>query len=120
MIKLPNTLQEVFDIVSTHLLKQGRKSVNISNRCVYRNENGMKCAAGALIPDDEYKPELETNMWTELVEKDLVEMKFQDEIDDLQYIHDLGPDDPEQCVLQWKFHLINFAKVNNLTHNIEV
>lgn len=42
--------QQVYDKVRQHLLKQGAKSVD-GFSCVYRSDNGMKCAIGALIPD---------------------------------------------------------------------
>jgi hypothetical protein len=87
--------------------------------CQYRSPDGMKCAAGVLIPDDQYNPEMETNLWGDLVEKEIVENKFVEEIDQLQMIHDFGPSDPEQCVIKWKKELIAFAKQYNLTHNIE-
>lgn len=52
------TNQEVFNKVVTGLRTQGKPSVirNIysGNRCVYRNPNGLKCAVGILIPDEQY------------------------------------------------------------------
>ena len=118
MIKVPDTLQEVFNKVSLHLLTQGQMSLNDS-MCMYRGENGMKCAAGALIPDDEYNPEMEKKLWDILVSLHFVENKFTQEIKELQTIHDDGSTDPEQCVLFWKRRLIQFANKHNLTHNIE-
>jgi hypothetical protein len=53
------TKQETFDIVAAHLLKQGAKSMVGDDYCAYRGECGMKCAAGALIPDEEYRAEFE-------------------------------------------------------------
>lgn len=50
------TLQEVFDIVSVHLVTQGVPSWGTSARgngtCMYRGEGGLKCAIGVLLPDD--------------------------------------------------------------------
>ena len=52
------TNQEAFDIMVTHLRKQGCKSEDEQHEtCLYRGPNGLKCAVGALIPDEEYKPE---------------------------------------------------------------
>ena len=49
------TEQETFDIVVRHLLAQGCKSYGLFEcGCMYRNPGGMKCAVGALIPDDMY------------------------------------------------------------------
>ena len=50
--------QTVFDIVIQHLRTQGSRSIN-GVRCAYRSRDGLKCAIGALIPDDAYYPELE-------------------------------------------------------------
>lgn len=57
------TRQEIFNIVSTHLLEQDDKSAETDEkglfRCKYRGPNGLKCAIGILIPDEEYNPEWE-------------------------------------------------------------
>jgi len=54
--------QEIFDTVVNHLRAQGRKSINESSGvCLYRGPDGTKCAAGILIPDELYKPEMEGN-----------------------------------------------------------
>lgn len=53
------TNQETFDIVVTALRAQGRKSVDAHGGCMYRGPNGLKCAAGHLIPDSLYSPEME-------------------------------------------------------------
>ena len=122
MIKIPNTLQEVFNIVSAHLLTQIKRSIaqfpdKKYPSCVYRGENGMKCAAGVLIPDDQYNPKFENQSWTILVEKHFVEDKFSREIYELQKIHDLNRHDDINFL---KEQLIEFARTHDLTHNIEV
>lgn len=57
--------QEIFNTVVTHLAKQGwQRSTGegpFKETCVYRGPNGRKCAAGALIKDAFYTPDLETN-----------------------------------------------------------
>lgn len=58
MHKLPSA-QEVFDIVSTHLFAQGRKSEDGGAGCMYRSHDGLCCAVGVLMPDDIYDTELE-------------------------------------------------------------
>ena len=52
------TLQEIFDKVATHLLTQPR-SINDVGDCLYRGPDGKKCAAGILIPDEEYNSMME-------------------------------------------------------------
>lgn len=49
------TEQEVFDQVAKHLLTQNKQSWRTNGiGCVYRNPDGLKCAVGCLIADDEY------------------------------------------------------------------
>ena len=53
--------QQLIDDIATHLLTQNRKSVDAHPhviQCMYRFE-GLKCAIGALIPDDLYNPGME-------------------------------------------------------------
>jgi hypothetical protein len=45
--------QEIYDKVAVHLLTQ-MKQCRHGTGCVYRNPNGLKCAIGALIPDELY------------------------------------------------------------------
>ena len=48
------------DKVEQHLIKQKARSVDVDNSaCMYRGQNGLMCAAGCLIPDDRYTPNLE-------------------------------------------------------------
>lgn len=55
--------QETFDTVCKALIAQGKPAVAVNGyggrACRYRTEDGCKCAAGHLIPDDKYNPALE-------------------------------------------------------------
>lgn len=53
--------QTIFNRVSKHLLKQmKRSSLNGDNSvCLYRGPNGLKCAVGILIPDKDYRDDME-------------------------------------------------------------
>jgi hypothetical protein len=55
------TPQELFDKVATHLLAQDKPSVSTTDKdsCMYRSQDGLKCAVGCLIPDDLYRPTIE-------------------------------------------------------------
>jgi hypothetical protein len=58
------TSQQLFDKVATHLFTQGRpakKSYNNSATpaCAYRGNDGTKCAAGCVMPDEAYTPDVE-------------------------------------------------------------
>lgn len=53
--------QEVFDHVVNALRKQGRKAL-FDGVCAYRAPGGLKCAAGHLISDEAYSPDIEKFM----------------------------------------------------------
>lgn len=52
------TKQQIFDQVARAIIAQGKPSVD-DTHCLYRAPDGSKCAAGHLIPDDEYSPDME-------------------------------------------------------------
>lgn len=56
-------LQQIFDRVATHLLRQGVQSRAPSREagyvCMYRGDNGTSCAVGCLIKDEGYNPQME-------------------------------------------------------------
>lgn len=86
--------QEVFDQVANHMMTQkarskARSSVEEGNVffCAYRS-NGLKCAAGCLIADDEYRPYFEKSSWIKLVEQGVVSDNCSKLIRELQTIHD--------------------------------
>ena len=49
---------EVFSKVKKHLLSQNEKCIS-NNVCALKNEKGLSCAIGCLIPDKLYTPDLE-------------------------------------------------------------
>jgi hypothetical protein len=53
------TSQEIFNTVATKLLAQGVAAASPDGKCFYRGPNGTKCAAGHLIPDENYSETLE-------------------------------------------------------------
>ena len=81
------TKEEVFDQVKEHLLKQNIKSLGRYS-CKYKSDTGLQCAAGCLIGDDEYEPEMEGEGWDDLVRDGSVPDNHQRLIRDLQVIHD--------------------------------
>lgn len=102
MFKLPETEQEVFNIVYKHLIRQNEQAKLIT--CKYRlndlyNKKVLKCAAGCLIPDEKYSSEMEGKMWNELVSLNLVPSNHFPLIQRLQVIHDTYPVD------QWEKEL---------------
>lgn len=64
---IDGTSQEVFDRVVAHFAQQKRAAMNDLGSCKYRF-NGLKCAAGALIPDDKYAPVLEGHDFCQIID----------------------------------------------------
>ncbi len=52
--------QEIFDTVAVHLIKQGKPAVAHSGQaCAYKTADGLRCAVGVLISDEEYEDKME-------------------------------------------------------------
>ncbi len=105
--------QEVFDFIANHLFEQGRDCLDEDGGCVYRNEMGLKCAAGCLIPDNVYKSDFEGKRWLELATIGLVPREHSYLITELQDIHDAVP------FYNWKKRLEKFAEKYNLEFNFK-
>ena len=80
------TEQEVFDQVSQHLITLDAQSTD-DRTCQY-HYGALQCAAGCLISDEEYKPEMEGLPWSRLCEKYVVTVAHSILITELQHIHD--------------------------------
>lgn len=92
---IPQSNQEAFDLVKAHLTRPGaRQAVSTDGHCMYRvNEDpkGERCAAGALIPDEQYDPTIENEVFHKLVYSGEVVLPpdmSDDLIDSLQSVHD--------------------------------
>lgn len=81
------TKQQIFDQVATHLLTQEVKSATATGSCKYRY-NGLMCAAGCLMSDDEYKDSFEGASWVRLAYAGQVPEQNKDFVQSLQRIHD--------------------------------
>lgn len=82
------TAQQVFDQVANHLLTQKIKSKGVKY-CRYKTAEGLMCAAGCLIGDDEYDEKFETaGSWRSVVENGYVSNTHLYLITDLQDLHD--------------------------------
>ena len=105
------TAQDVFNQVARHLLRQDEKSIR-PNGCAYRGEEGLKCAAGCLIGDDEYDPSLEGKLWVSLVNDRKVCSNHSYLIEKLQVVHD---SQPPEC---WKDKLFYIATLFDLNTDV--
>ena len=112
MFKLPETAQQVFDIVKVHLLTQNKQSA-ANGTCRYRSTvdgKELKCAAGVLIPEEFYSKDLEGSSWYNLVTGRDFPFEHLDLICELQSLHDWVL--PEY----WEEHLIKIADRFNLKY----
>ena len=105
------TEQEVFEQSSRHLLAQNARSAYLAN-CYYRTRNGLKCAAGIFMSDEEYRREYEENIWSELVNNipDIFTSAHKELIIRLQQIHD------NKSTHEWKGELIVLGEMYGLNH----
>lgn len=108
MFKLPETAQEVFDKVYNHLMTQMMRCED-GITCLYRGDDGLKCAAGCLIPDEEYTMNMEEKGWSQLVANGMAPPEHERLISDLQYIHD------RKQPHQWREYLSELAGNHGLT-----
>ena len=131
------TLQEIFDTVVSNLIAQGGRSIHKEryehkSPCAYRGANGRKCAAGWLIPDELYRPDMEDDSATHIFEnsEELLDVIGRDGLDDklalirrLQSIHD-GDEEWEPRSIhyrheEWKREFKDAAMVWNLKWKFE-
>lgn len=97
--------QEVFNIVYKHLLQQGRQSFDPTIAlCAYRSKDGLSCAVGCLLTDEEYISKMEGKNISYLMNNNLFPGRLIPHIDllsDLQEIHDHQDSDVwEDCLKQ--------------------
>ena len=118
--------QKVFDIVAKHLLTQNAQSKSKTGYCKYRNENGLKCAIGVLIPDEVYSPKYEGTNITSLLEvhhgarisrylKKTFNVISYDDYNfcrNLQWVHD------DSTPQYWRQYLETFADLHNLNKDV--
>jgi hypothetical protein len=104
------TEQEVFDWVTSKLLKQAQPSKK-GQECRY-NYKGLRCAGGWLITRKEYDPSMEGRSWLSLVTDFSIPDTHSELIYALQQIHDNKPVDT------WEKYFIEIAKSRGLNYEI--
>lgn len=114
--------QEIFTKVKNHLLTQNERSMNESElNCAYRGVGDLKCAAGVLIPDNDYDIRMEgCALITDgsrggrvpVATKFFIDSGYTnseiDLIKELQYVHDA------YSVSSWEPHLKRIAENHGL------
>lgn len=82
------TKADVFYSVIAHLRAQNKRAVNTTGTCFYRTPEGLKCAAGYLIRDEEYDSSFEGLPWRCIASMLPRYWEYRDMISDLQHLHD--------------------------------
>lgn len=114
------TEQEIFDWVTINLLEQGEKSI-IGKGCQYRvyksNGDVLKCAAGWLMTEKEYKKRFDNGDfatdWAALVSEELVPEEHSEFIWRLQKVHDCT------AIRSWKKEFRDIAAEYQLEVNFD-
>jgi len=117
------TRQQIFDQVARHLLKQGKRAVSAQGRCKYRTDDGLKCAAGCLISDEEYDSNFEMRgSWPSVVTyaSSTVTHVHEQFITELQRMHDKTPTLIEEIDgVDFTARLSAFAQEYGLQFNLD-
>ena len=87
-----NNAQEVFNHVIKHLVTQGQRCYsNHDEICLYHSPEGMSCAVGCLMSDEEYHPDMEGADVSDII-RTFDQVKWMDDyvylLGDLQDLHD--------------------------------
>lgn len=114
------TPQQIFDTVATHLFTQGKQAVNTNGACMYRGENGTKCAIGVLIPDNLYTDAMEGRSAGSLFHVDVDYPQYLEVnkklLSSLQNVHDFSYNWDNTETL--KDALVGVAEMNQLSTDV--
>lgn len=106
------TDQELFDKACKGIVDQGGPSID-TRGCVYRSNNGRKCAAGHLIPDEEYSPAWEGN-GVALLPKKFWTNEQEPLVSALQRAHDMAATSAQEFMSDFKQRARRVAELLNL------
>lgn len=106
--------QEAFTIMVNHLRQQKARSVHPSSEreCAFRGRDGMKCAVGALIPDDAYDLDMEGRSLISLLEWE--GMAFLRSVNPNLLCYMMSLHD-HRSIDSWEYHFSMVAKKFSLT-----
>lgn len=117
--------QEVFDTLVNHLRNQKARSIRTVKyikrdeiESALRGDNGLKCPAGALITDEEYKVDMEGVCFGSLLNLKTTPQSLKDRllehtslVDCMNWIHDWF------AVEKWEEEFAGIARDLKLTYN---
>jgi hypothetical protein len=108
------TKQQTFNRIAKHLLTQLEVASN-GSMCRYRTDNGLMCAVGSLIPDDEYNEEMEGDAVSHIAHTPALEKHDLFTMTRLQEIHDNAWDMDGDLLKLWSEELTTYASDHDLS-----
>lgn len=119
------TKQEIYDTVCKGLAEQGGPSIRCNESgmrtaCLYRGPGGRKCAAGLLIPDDLYRPDMDTATYTSFrrVVERYPELRELIGVDNLKLVQSLQDAHDERSVPSPSMTLMDPEEIVNALHQV--
>lgn len=116
--------QKIFNKVVRHLLKQNKKSLKYDNiTCAYRGKDGVQCAIGCLIPDEDYTkamdihPDIILN-YPNKISSFLKEKGYMKSFEDQEFLIGLQGIHDSYDIYYWRTQLVSFGKEHNLDLSI--
>ena len=103
-------MKETFEYVLNKILEQGEPSLNKDGKCLYRGPNGLKCAAGHLISDEEYNPSMEGRG----ARHTLSSHPHMELISQMQIAHDIASANPSNFVREFKSRMDRIKEQFNI------
>lgn len=110
-------LQQAFDKAYLGLKAQGFERSYGNDICLYRGPDGKKCALGHLIPDDQYRHDMEAksvhtinNLFPNALPEGLRDLDGRRALNALQRCHDFAVDAADM-----RDRLVHFAEMHDLT-----
>jgi hypothetical protein len=111
-------MNEVFNKVSAHLLKQNAKSVAFDNACMYKSWLGLSCAVGCLIDDEHYNSEFEEEGCDNPLVVDALAKSGVDVTGNtIGLLHSLQTCHDDYEVHEWEAELMRIARWYDVTPN---
>lgn len=111
--------QDAFNKVVAHVRSMKSQAINAGSNllevCMYRTEDGKRCAIGALISDDDYHPSIEGNTVRALIAQGKIEQpswSSPEFLISLQAIHDYTSN--------WKVHFIGETHVQQVADKYDL
>lgn len=105
--------QEIFTLVCNHAFAQNHRAVGPDGHCMFRTPDNSRCFQGALIPDDQYRPEFEGAGLANLIAVRFSGSNATES--DLPFLRELMQIHDKYAVQHWPVLLHHFAVRHRLT-----